>query len=187
MAKKNEKNDWIKVAFKILREKGIHEVRVESIARELNVTKGGFYGYFLNRDALLQSMLDHWETTLTDQIISKVSKIEGPLKDQLTGILSLVYKHVDEDIDKAMTAWSYKDQRARVVVNRVVRRRIDYMKGLFENAGFTSEQAELRARLMHSFVHGDRSFPDACEPRKSADRETIIQAFIELVCSPIES
>jgi len=187
MAKKNEKIDWINMAFKLLREKGVHSVRVETLARELNVTKGGFYGYFLNRDALLQAMLDYWETILTDQIISKVSKIKGPLKDQLTGILSLVYEHVDEDIDKAMSAWSYKDERARIVVNRVVRRRIDFMKGLFLEEGFSNEQAELRARLMHSFVHGDRSFPDVCEAKDSDERKILVRDFVELICTPTES
>ena len=187
MAKKNEKNDWLDMAFKLLRVKGIHAVRVESLARELNVTKGGFYGYFLNRDALLQAMLDYWETVLTDQIISRVSKIKGPLKDQLTGILSLVYEHVDEDIDKAMSAWSYKDERARIVVNRVVRRRIDFMKGLFLEEGFSNEQAELRARLMHSFVHGDRSFPDVCEAKDSDERKILVRDFVELIGTPIES
>ena len=186
MFKKNNKKDWIIAAFKVLREKDVHAVRIESLARELDVSKGGFYGYFQNRDTLLRAMLDYWETVLTDEVILKASKIKGPLKVQLIEILSLVNEHVDEDIEMAMTAWSYKDEIAKVVVNRVVRKRLDFLKGLFLEDGFSGEQAELRVRLIHSFVHGDRSFPDACEPKKSDKREKLVQDFVELVCSPAQ-
>lgn len=96
----------------------------------------------------------------------------------------MVYDHVDMDIDNAMTAWSYKNERARVVVNRVAPRRIDYMKGLFVDAGLSPEKAELRARLMQSFVHGDRFFPDVCEPRNSKERARFLETFVELICAP---
>lgn len=102
-------------------------------------------------------------------------------------MLPLVYEHVDEDIDKAMRAWSFKDQRARVVAKRVVRRVLDYMRGLFQEAGFPAEQAELRSWIIHSFVHGDRSYPDVCEPKDSDERKKLVQEFVELICTPIES
>ena len=82
---------------------------------------------------------------------------------------TLVYEHVDEVIDKAMTAWSFKDERARVVAKREVLRVLDYMRGLFQEAGFPAEQAELRPRVIYSFVYGDRSYPDVCEPKDSED------------------
>ena len=92
-------------------------------------------------------------------------------------MLSLVYEHVDEDIDKAITAWSFKDQRTRVVAKRVVRRVLDYMRGLFQEAGFPAEQAELRSWAIHSFVNDDRCFPDTCEAKNSTERQKIIKAF----------
>ena len=69
-------------------------------------------------------------------------------------MLPLVYEHVDEDIDKAITAWSFKDQRARVVAKRVVRRMLVYMKGLFQEAGFPAEQPELRTWIIQSLCMG---------------------------------
>jgi len=184
MKVKNSKEDWIKGAFEVLSEKGIHAVRVEKIARNLDVTKGGFYGYFINRDALLQAMLDYWETTLTENTIALVRKVEGSLHEQLTQLLDHVDNHVDESVDRAMTSWSFKDKRTRIVVNRVVRNRLDFIKGLFSNEGFSNEQAELRARMVHGFVHGDRHYPDTCETKGSDARKEMLQAFIDLVCKP---
>ncbi|WP_207939264.1 TetR/AcrR family transcriptional regulator [Actinomadura darangshiensis] len=39
-------------------------VRVEVLAQALDVTKGGFYGHFADRKALLAALLDTWERGL---------------------------------------------------------------------------------------------------------------------------
>ena len=57
----HKKEDWISAGFEILRDDGISNVKVEVIARKLGVTKGGFYGYFSNREVFLRAMLEYWE------------------------------------------------------------------------------------------------------------------------------
>ncbi|MDH3997648.1 MAG: TetR/AcrR family transcriptional regulator [Desulfuromonadales bacterium] len=181
----NTKDDWVQAGLKILRVQGINAVKVEALARKLGVSKGGFYGYFLNRDALLQAMLNHWETVLTDEIIGAVSAIEGSLAEKLGQLLTLVNTHVDEDLELALIAWSIHDKNAEQVINRIVRRRVDFMKSLFLEEGFSEEQSELRARLMHSFNHGDRAFAGACEAKESPKRQQIIDDFVKLMCTPV--
>jgi AcrR family transcriptional regulator len=44
---------WIEEGLSALASGGPDTVRVESLARTLGVTKGGFYGYFADRGALL--------------------------------------------------------------------------------------------------------------------------------------
>lgn len=181
----NTKEDWVHAGLKVLSHKGIDAVKVEALARELDVTKGGFYGYFLNRNALLQAMLDHWETVLTDEIISIVSSIKGTLSEKLRQLLSLVNAHIDEGLELSLIAWSFNDKHAEAVVNRVIRRRIDFMKNLFLEEDFSEEQSELRARLLHSFSHGDRAFALSCEAKDSPERQQIIDEFVKLVCKPV--
>jgi AcrR family transcriptional regulator len=40
---------------------GPDAVRVEALAQALGVTRGGFYGHFADRNALLGEMLDAWD------------------------------------------------------------------------------------------------------------------------------
>ena len=42
-------------------EQGIEAVRVELLARDLNVSKGSFYWHFRDRNDLLERLLDDWE------------------------------------------------------------------------------------------------------------------------------
>lgn len=56
---------------------GVDAVRVEALAKALGVTKGGFYGYFADRDALLEAMLDTWERESVDDVLDRVEREDG--------------------------------------------------------------------------------------------------------------
>lgn len=63
---------WIEEGLRVLAAGGPEAVRIESLAQSLSVSKGGFYGYFRNRDALLAEMLDMWEREVTEAVIEEV-------------------------------------------------------------------------------------------------------------------
>ena len=180
----NTREDWVHGGLEMLRQKGIEAVKIEALARKLGVTKGGFYGYFRNRDALLQAMLNHWETVLTDEIISAVSAIEGTLTEKLSQLFTLVNEYEYGALELSLIAWSFQDKHAAAAVNRVIRRRIDFMKNLFLEEGFSERQSELRARLVLGFNHGSRAFAATCEANNSPERQQIIDELVKLICEP---
>ena len=51
---------WLRQALDVLFSQGISNVKVEILARELDVTKGSFYWHFKNRDELLRAVVDWW-------------------------------------------------------------------------------------------------------------------------------
>ena len=52
------RSSWIDEGLRALAAGGPDAVRIESLARALGVTKGGFYWHFDDRRALLAEMLD---------------------------------------------------------------------------------------------------------------------------------
>lgn len=54
------RDKWIEEGLRALAAGGPEAVRVEVLAQRLGVSKGGFYGYFRNRGALLTEILDTW-------------------------------------------------------------------------------------------------------------------------------
>jgi AcrR family transcriptional regulator len=61
MAKDRNRSDWMKAARFALLNGGVGAVRVERLARTLQVTKGSFYWHFKDRNELLQALLVEWE------------------------------------------------------------------------------------------------------------------------------
>ena len=51
---------WIEAGFRELARSGVEGVRVEVLAKNLGVTKGGFYRRFKDRAALLDGLLQSW-------------------------------------------------------------------------------------------------------------------------------
>ena len=69
---------WIEAGLRALAAGGGPDaVRVETLAKSLGVTRGGFYGQFKDRGALLEAMLDTWERAATDEVLEQVERRGG--------------------------------------------------------------------------------------------------------------
>ena len=131
------------------------------------MSKGGFYGYFLNRDALLQTMLDYWEDTHTSIVIEIVSSLEGTLSEKLKNLLNFVDDKKYDALEISMFAWANKDKKAEKVVMRVVKERLLFVTNLFQEEGFSRSEASNRAHLVHHFMSGCKlsKTPDSQEQK----------------------
>lgn len=67
---------WVEAGFEELAKSGVEGVRVEVLAKNLGVTKGGFYRRFADRAALLSTMLERWREGRTAAIAQQMS-LEG--------------------------------------------------------------------------------------------------------------
>ena len=70
--------------------------------------------------------------------------------------------------DLAMSLWAKTDDNVRKVVDNVVKMRLDYLRTLFAELGFTEDEREMRVRLFlcyHSWE--DTMFPDLSNQKYS--------------------
>ena len=178
------REDWIKAGIAVLKAKGISEVKVEALARNLGVTKGGFYGYFLNREVFQQAMLDYWAEKFTSRIIETVGTLEGNLTEKLKKLLSLVDDKKYDALEISMFAWAQKDQKAEKVVMRVVKERLLFVTNLFLEGGFSRNEAANRAHLVHHYMSGCRCSRPLLPRYNSPERQAQLDHIIRLVTAP---
>src|SRR5258707_13916682 len=102
---------WIDEGLRALAAGGPDDVRIEPLAKALGVTKGGFYGHFDDRRALLQEMLDTWERTVIDEVIERVEEAGGDAKTKLRRLFALGSSVGDEllRIELAVRDWARRD------------------------------------------------------------------------------
>lgn len=149
-------DDWIAAGFAALADGGMAAVRVEPLAKDLGVTKGSFYWHFADRQELLTALLDQWEATGTEQIITEVDAVDDPV-DRLRALVALTFRRDTAygGIEAGIRAWAMTVPDAAEVVRRVDARRVTYTTRLLEGAGVDPAVAPARAMLCYRMLIGE--------------------------------
>jgi AcrR family transcriptional regulator len=128
---------------------GPDAVRVELLAKSLGVTRGGFYGHFENRRALLEAMLDSWEQAATDDVLEQVERFGGDPRTKIRRAGALTFSQTLLPVELAVRDWSRRDPAVAERLRRVDNRRMAYLRSLF--ASFCSDEAEIEGRSVLAF------------------------------------
>lgn len=146
---------WMKKALDVLFSHGIGAVKVEVLARELNVTKGSFYWHFKNRDDLLHEMVDWWR----ENQIGFIDRLDvSHIRDApnlIKSVIDFTDQTDDSHHDVAMREFARFDRYAAKAVAEIDQRRIDYLCVLFGAAGFDSAESLLRAQALYFYQVGE--------------------------------
>ncbi len=146
-----QRDDWIELAWRTLVHHGVENVRVEVLARELQVSKGSFYWHFQNRAELLGELLQRWEDE-NRQMIDAARAAVTPA-ERLIRLFDLVREMVrglgGRLPDPAIFIWSQHDLEAAERVQIVERRRLMYFTEVLCDYGFDAEEAERRAEVCY--------------------------------------
>jgi AcrR family transcriptional regulator len=156
--KKNERlsrESWIIAAFDTLYEEGLDAVRIEPLAKKLNVTKGSFYWHFKNRSELHDALLGYWEKEMTQSVLDFAKKFHGSPRQRLINTLREIISKERTKYDPAVRNWARNDDKVKKVVEYVDEIRLNFLQGLFIDIGFTKQEAEIRARLMYYYIMGE--------------------------------
>jgi AcrR family transcriptional regulator len=142
---------WIEAGLAALAEGGAAAVRIEALAKALGVTKGGFYGYFPDRSALLREMLDTWERESVDDVLRQIEQAGGDLLDQarLAGQLTFSSERLFP-IDLAVRDWARRDPVVAERLRRVDNRRMQLLRDAIGTV--CSDPAEVEARSLLAFA-----------------------------------
>jgi AcrR family transcriptional regulator len=149
------RTDWLAAALRALGEGGVEAIKVLPLATTLKASRGSFYWHFRDRDDLLESVLAHWEDTLTDAVIERAASIDDDAPNRLMSLMEDVLDRRRGRHDPAIRAWALYDPAAAKVVRRVDRKRITFIGALFKDMGFSQDQSEARAHLTYAYLLGD--------------------------------
>lgn len=144
MAKaRTPRQSWIDEGLRVLEAGGPDAVRVEALAKNLGVTKGGFYGYFADRRELLEAMLDAWESRSIDDVIAQVERESDP-KSRAVRARDLTFSEELLPIDLAIRDWARRDSGVADRLQRVDDRRLDLLRTVI--GMWFSDPLEVEAR-----------------------------------------
>lgn len=146
-------SDWQQAALDALSEGGLQNIAIEMIAKRLGVTKGSFYWHFDSRDALIQAALELWESQEQEQVFGRLDALPDA-QARLTALVSLVASELKAHKIYSELLKAIDHPLVKPVLERVSKRRIDYLTASFRQAGLPRKQALNRALLVYASYVG---------------------------------
>ena len=145
--------DWAQAALDLIAEQGVAAVAVEPLARRLGVTKGSFYWHFPSREALLQAALERWENVEQEAVFGTLERVPDP-RERLRALFQMVAHEYQSHVIYSALLKALDHPAVQPVIDRVSKRRLDYLAASFRQAGLAREDALHRARLTYAAYVG---------------------------------
>jgi AcrR family transcriptional regulator len=146
---------WIDAGLKALAGGGPDAVRVELLAKALDVTRGGFYWHFPSRQAFLDEMLDTWEHRSTEEVLERVEQEGGDARAKVRRAGMLTFSKELLPIDLAVRDWARRDTSVGKRLRRVDNSRMEYLRLLIGELTDDEEDVEARAMLAFALAVGN--------------------------------
>src|ERR1700756_2636929 len=139
---------WIEAGLTEIASSGVDGVRVEVLAKNLGVTKGGFYRRFRDRAALLDAMLQNWREGRIAAIEKQTSLDGTSARERLKALIALYSERMNTEgmgIELAIRQWARSDERAATAVAGVDAARLKNVGQLYRATGLPAGGTDRRA------------------------------------------
>lgn len=150
------REDWVRAAIEVMIDSSVADVRIEALARELNVSKGSFYWHFKNREDLLNAILELWAEEAAVAVSERVEhRAQSPAERLLLFLrLPISSKRASKaaDLELAILGWARRSRLAEDAVAKVDQIRVERLVVIFRELGLTHEVAEFRAHVAYAFL-----------------------------------
>jgi AcrR family transcriptional regulator len=145
------KNDWLNLAIQALIEDGIDQVKIQVMAKKLNVSRSSFYWFFESLQDLHDQLLQNWLRKNTDPVVEHAMR---PAPNINRAILNVFQCWVDDrlfdpKLDIAVRIWARRDPSIRAVIDEADRRRVEALTAMYRRYGYNEENAFIRARVLY--------------------------------------
>ncbi|WP_447592117.1 TetR/AcrR family transcriptional regulator [Aquipseudomonas campi] len=149
------REDWIQAAQSVLVKSGVDAVRVDTLAKELKITRGSFYYHFKSRGELLEGILGNWRARATEDVIHHLRNAQTSPQQQLQRLLELPFHgqtaREAAAIELGIRAWARRDKQARQAIDEVDRHRLSYIESLLMQGHMDESEARDRAYLIYAY------------------------------------
>ncbi len=105
--------EWIVRVLEVLEQKGVHGIRIERFALDLEVPTFGFYWHFKNRSHLLSEIIEFWKKEFTCVITENIKLAKADAERRLLEIMVTIMDHDLAKYDLVIRVWAAHDETAR--------------------------------------------------------------------------
>lgn len=172
------REEWLGKGLELFAVAGADGLRVEHLAKALDIAKSGFYCHFKDRDDLLDHILEYWARNYTEVITKDFELLDFPAKDRLLLSMRKIFELNLAEFDAAIDMWSRSDTRVARKRKQVMTVRLKFFRDAFEELGFRGDDLEMRTRVCAVFQMGERQILGPGKKTSEKYRKARLQMLI---------
>ncbi|WP_040456445.1 TetR/AcrR family transcriptional regulator [Hoeflea sp. 108] len=148
---RTSKQDWLDLAIKTLIEDGIDQVKIQVMARKLDVSRSSFYWFFESLGDLHEQLLQNWLRSNTDPVVDHALRPAPSINRAILNVFQcwIDDRLFDPQLDIAVRIWARRDPSIRAVIDEADKRRIEAITAMYQRYGYDEENAFIRARVLY--------------------------------------
>jgi AcrR family transcriptional regulator len=129
------RSDWIQTGLAAVADNGPDGLRIDRLCRRLEVSKGSFHHHFAGSGDFKQALLAAYEALVVEALHQAIEQTaaDNP-KAALAGLTAAITgpeSFYRPDLEVAMRAWAFADPEVRTVQERVDKRRLESLQGIW--------------------------------------------------------
>jgi len=144
-----KKEDWIKKSLELVSTFGIEVLKIDSLSKELKVTKGSFYHHFKNQKEFTFQLLDFWYKDLTLHPIEELNKLSDPYA-QLEILDSVIFSK-DLNIERHFRAWALTNPFVAKFIEPIDKIRIETLKTIYLRIFLKRSEKEITLLAQYTY------------------------------------
>lgn len=142
---------WLQAARGALLDGGVENVKIQVLAKNLNLSRASFYWFFKDREELLDALLRQWREKNTGNIIKRANAYADSLAEAILNVCDCWFDQslFDSRFEFAIRSWALQSDRILAEVQEADTARIAALTAMFERFGRTPRSAAVRARTIY--------------------------------------
>ena len=155
------REEWLRRALDVLAAKGPSTLNIKHLVIDLGVSRGSFYWHFTDRAEFIRALLDYWHDKYTAPIPDLINSKGGSGKEKFVRMLGAIHEQDLTRFDMLIRSWAMQEPEIAKLLMRADHYRLEYVKSLFLEMGFSDNQAEIRARTCVAYLTMDKHLMDS--------------------------
>ena len=145
------RQDWLNAALATLINDGVENVKVMTLATRLSVSRSSFYGYFKDRQDILDALLEHWEQTNTATLVQHAEMPAPTITASCCNVFRCFVTPglFDIALDFTVRDWARRSQDVRRRLEASDARRLQALQAMFGRFDYEPVEALVRARTLY--------------------------------------
>lgn len=142
---------WLEAAYDALLASGVDSVKIQPLAKKLNLSRTSFYWFFEDREQLLSALIARWRDKNTGNLVRQSEAYADTVAEAILNVFDcwLDKGLFDSQFEFAVRSWAIQSPDILGEVNVADHVRIESLTTMFERFGFNNSSADVRARTMY--------------------------------------